>query len=275
MQRLHLCWISRHLGHRMNLLVFGQSGLKVLAFPIRLTSYAMYEKHGIVEALSPHIEDGRLQLYCVDAVDDDRYSRPFRLEILDRQEHYIFDELLPLAHYLNPAGGWATFGICMGGYHAVDLAFRHPGFFSRVVALSGRYDLARDDPGHRALLPRYPLSATWARSPTRYLPALHGLARRLARRTRVVLGAGLYDPFRPNNLRLAGILLDLGVEVALHGWRGPARRGYFWRSLARHAFADLPQASPPPALTTGSHLPSTPNASSETPLENPRSAQSP
>lgn len=230
-------WHSPNLGHEMNLSIFGHAGMRVLMFPIRITSYAMYEKHGIVGALEDLWSKGHLQLYCIDAIDDYSYDFNRRLEAFNAQEKYIFEELLPLSEHLNPGTDIATFGICLGGFHAVDLAFRNLGRFSRAVAFSSRFDLTRDSPGHQALLSRGTGPGAYRHTPTAYLPEL---ADQLSQHDiRVALGVGRQDPFLTSNLELHRILRASGVPVDLHLWDGPSRRGSSWRTLAAHCFAPV------------------------------------
>jgi S-formylglutathione hydrolase FrmB len=45
---------------------------------------------------------------------------------------------------INPNPSLTAHGCSLGASHAVNIAFRHPHLFTHVLALSGRYDLARD-----------------------------------------------------------------------------------------------------------------------------------
>ena len=68
MQREYHKWWSEQLQKDMELLVFGHAGAKVLVFPTRDGRFYEYENLGIVESLRYKIEQGWLQLYCVDSV---------------------------------------------------------------------------------------------------------------------------------------------------------------------------------------------------------------
>lgn len=69
MNREYHKWWSDRLKRDMELLVFGHAGAKVLVFPSRQARFYEYEKLGMVEALRHKIEQGSLQLFCVDSVD--------------------------------------------------------------------------------------------------------------------------------------------------------------------------------------------------------------
>ena len=62
-------WYSDHLGRDMELLVFGHAGRAVLFFPPRMGRFYDYENWGIISALADRINQGELQLFCVDSVD--------------------------------------------------------------------------------------------------------------------------------------------------------------------------------------------------------------
>src|SRR3954467_8412868 len=69
MHRSYHRWFSPALGRDMELLVFGHAGARVLAFPASMHPFYDWEDRGLVGALRPHLEKGRLQLFCVDQID--------------------------------------------------------------------------------------------------------------------------------------------------------------------------------------------------------------
>ena len=91
---------SYHLQRDMELLIFGHAGAKVLIFPSRLGRFYEYEKLGIVELLKHKIEQGWLQLYCVDSIDSESFycnwAHPSgRIKRHIDFEKYILKEVLP------------------------------------------------------------------------------------------------------------------------------------------------------------------------------------
>jgi len=81
MNREYHKWYSHRLDREMELLVFGYAGAKVLVFSDPLCRFYEYEEMGLVGALGHKIEQGQLQLYCVDSVDEESFycfwSRPW------------------------------------------------------------------------------------------------------------------------------------------------------------------------------------------------------
>ena len=69
MNRGYHKWFSANLHRTMELLVFGHAGRAVLFFPTRMARFYDYENWGIVEALQTKIENGEIQLFCVDSID--------------------------------------------------------------------------------------------------------------------------------------------------------------------------------------------------------------
>ena len=142
MNREYHKWYSHRLDREMELLVFGHAGAKVLVFPTRCGRFYEYEEMGLVGALSHKIEQGQLQLYCVDSVDEESFycfwSRPGdRVHRHRRYEDYVLHEVLPLMGAKNPHPCVIAHGCSFGAFHAVNLAFRHPQAFHKVAALSG------------------------------------------------------------------------------------------------------------------------------------------
>jgi esterase/lipase superfamily enzyme len=52
-----------------NVLVYGHWGRPVLAFPSEQGPCWQYEERGMVDAVAPLLESGRIKLYCVDSWD--------------------------------------------------------------------------------------------------------------------------------------------------------------------------------------------------------------
>ena len=143
MGRTYHRWWSPRLRREMELLVFGHAGARVLVFPTRAGRFYDYERWGLVEALHRPLAAGAIQLYCVDSSDRESlyafHWPPWeRIARHLQYESYIVEEVLPLSQQLNPSPYLIAHGCSLGAYHAVNLAFRHPQRFRKVVALSGR-----------------------------------------------------------------------------------------------------------------------------------------
>lgn len=147
MNREYVRWGSPNLGRDMEMLVFGHAGAPVIAFPTSMGRFYEYEDFGMVGTLANHLEQGWIQLYCPDGIDGESwYNRGIaphdRAMRHSQYERYLLDEVLPFIRSRNDNGFLMTTGCSFGAYHAANLAFKHPDIFSRVLAISGQYDLS-------------------------------------------------------------------------------------------------------------------------------------
>ena len=238
MNREYHQWHSPILDRDMELLVFGHAGERVLVFPTRDGRFHEYEDIRIVEAVSPKLEAGELQLFCVDSVDHESFYC-FWCEPADRVkrhnqfEGYVLQEVVPFMNERNAEPSTTAHGCSLGAFHAVNIALRHPDLFTRVVALSGRYDLTWAVEGFTDLFDGYYDEDIYYHNPSHYLPNLEceeTLA--LIRRMEINLVIGDEDPFVENNRQFSDVLSKKGIEHALHVWQGRAHKGHYWRRMA-------------------------------------------
>ena len=239
MNREYYSWWSLALKRNMELLVFGHAGAKVIVFPTRGGRFYEYEELRMTEALRDKIENGFLQLFCVDGVDSESFycwwAHPSgRIERHRQYEDYILNEVFPFANFKNPHPCVIAHGCSLGAYNAANIALRHPHLFSKLVAFSGRYDLTLKVEGFSDLFEGFYNQDIYYHTPTHFLPNLT-CARQLGdmRRMDVVLTIGEADPFRGNNEDLSRILHDKCVPHQFHVWQDRAHSAYYWRRMAR------------------------------------------
>ena len=223
----------------MELLVFGHAGAKVLVFPTRQGRFFDYENWGLVGALSPSIERGLLQMFCVDSIDSESlYYRcaPPRARIArhNQYERYILEEVIPFMCKDAGTSFLISHGCSIGAYHAMNLALRHPGLFGKVVALSGRYDLTQPVGPFPDLFDGYYDEDIYFHTPTHFLPHWEEPAALLAmRRTEIILAVGEGDCFKTSTEQLSRQLWSKEVPHTLALWSGEAHKPYHWRQMVR------------------------------------------
>ena len=230
MRREYHRWFSHRLQRDMELLVFGHGGLPVIAFPTSCGRFFEFEEHGMVQAMQGKLVGGHMQLICVDSVDSESWYNTGvpprqRIERHMQYESYVMEEVLPLVHGQNDAPHLATMGCSLGGYHAVNLALRHPDVFTSFLSMSGSFDLA-------PFLPGYYDPDCYFHLPLHFLPNLSDpwyLDR--FRHNTYVLATAMHDPGRQENERLAQLLRDKGVACRLDVWGEDA--GHDWPSWQR------------------------------------------
>src|SRR5690606_19713878 len=91
---------------------------------------------------------GRFKIYCIDAIDADswyaKHLEP-RQRVLNyvQYEKFIHYELIPAIQQECNSDGIALAGCSFGGYHAANVAFRHPEQVAHLICMSGVFDLKR------------------------------------------------------------------------------------------------------------------------------------
>ncbi len=121
-------WYSPHIGHDMELKIFGHAGKPVVVFPCQGGRFYEWEDYGMIEACRTSIEAGPHPV--------DRARRH------DDYDRYIIHEVAPLLRGRGWEGKFLTAGASMGGYHAANFFFRHPDVFDTVISLSGLMQLS-------------------------------------------------------------------------------------------------------------------------------------
>jgi len=223
----------------MEFLVFGHAGAKVLIFPTRDGRFYEYEDLRIVESLRHKIEAGHLQLFCVDSIDHETFycfwNKPEdRIQRHIRYESYILNEILPFMDAKNAHACTIVHGCSLGAYHAVNLAFRHPHRFKKLVAFSGRFDLTLEVEHFKNLLDGYYDDNVYFHMPSHFLPNLTNEKQlNQLRNMDITLVIGKEDPFLNNNRELSLILNQKDIRHAFYEWESRAHQGYYWRQMAK------------------------------------------
>ncbi|HEY1768427.1 MAG TPA: alpha/beta fold hydrolase [Terracidiphilus sp.] len=217
MNREYHTWYSSRLGRQMELLVFGHGGLPVMVFPTSGGRFFEFEDRGMVGALADRIDGGDVQLYCVDSVNmESWYNRrvsPRRRIVRQMQyEDYLLNEVVPLVRQKNEDARLMALGCSFGGYHAANLALRHPDLVTGMLSMSGAFDLSN-------FLDGYYDEDCYFNLPTHYLPNLsdpwyfdH------YRRNSYVLATGWDDQCLGQNQSLDRIFDAKGLPHRLYIW---------------------------------------------------------
>lgn len=227
---------SERLGRAMELLVFGHAGLPVLCFPTSGGRFYEFEDRGMIAALGDRIDGGQLQLYCVDTVNGESWyakGAPPRLRIARhlQYESYLLAEVVPLIRSRNRDPRLTAMGVSFGGYHAANIAFRHPAIFTGMLSISGTFDLTR-------FLDGYYDQDCYFNLPTHYLPNLSDpwfLER--YRGNSIVLTTGRDDRCLGQNENMDRILREKGIPHEFHVWE--AENSHDWPTWQRMAAAYL------------------------------------
>jgi esterase/lipase superfamily enzyme len=118
-------------------------------------------------------------------------------------------------------------GCSFGAYHAVNIAFRHPHRFGRVIALSGKYDM-------RGFLGGYQGADLYYQTPRAYVPNLNDPYQLAAIRSLdIILAIGQSDPNIEDNRALSRDLWAKHIGHALREWDGWRHDWPDWAQMVR------------------------------------------
>ncbi|MBC7886704.1 MAG: esterase family protein [Ferruginibacter sp.] len=239
MTREYKKWFSPHLQRDMELLVFGDEGSPLIFFPTRMARFYDYEDWGVIEAMKEKILAGKIQVYCIDSIDEESFycKNIHPAERMKRHmqfEKYLVDELLPFIGKQNINPEMISAGCSLGAYHAVNLAFRHPRFFKKVIGMSGRYDLTLQLEFFNDLFEGYWDEDIYFNMPGQYIHNLmDGELREALQHLEIILGVGVEDAFLENNLQLSKSLHEKNIRNTLHLQEGEAHKARYWGELMK------------------------------------------
>jgi len=217
MNREYHKWYSSRLGLEMELLVFGHAGLPVMVFPTSGGKFYEFEDRGMIAALGGQIDAGHLQIFCVDSVDMESWynrnvSPRWRIARHVQFEDYVIHEVVPLIRLKNRDWRLVSLGCSFGGYHAVNIALRHPDVFSGFLSMSGAFEIAN-------FLGGYYDQDCYFNLPTHYLPNMSDpwfIDR--YRRNVYVLATGWDGQCLEQNRNLDRIMSNMGIPHKIYIW---------------------------------------------------------
>lgn len=236
MRRDYHNWYSSHVNRYMELLTYGHSGLPLLVFPSSMGRFYEYEDQGMIGAIWERIENGDVQVFCVDSFDRESwYNRGLhphdRVARNVQYEHYILYEVLPLIRQINSSSALCVTGCSFGAYHSLNFALKHPDVVTHCVAMSGAFDM-------KPFLGGYFDELCYFNSPADYVPNLNDswfLDR--YQQMRLVLAAGDWDICLGENYRMAQMLSKKGIPHSLDVWAGGLKHDWpLWQRMAGKFF---------------------------------------
>jgi len=148
MKTEHHRWHSPALGKAMDILVFGHGGAKLLVFPTSMGTFTEWADRRMHEVLRDHIEQGWIQMFCVDQVNSESWNadtihpghRAWRHLQYDA---YLEHEVAPFMDRVNSNPYVIATGASLGAYQAAVYGMRHPHLVQRIIGMSGLYDIKR------------------------------------------------------------------------------------------------------------------------------------
>lgn len=235
-------WHTDRLDTTVSLVRWGTWGRPVLLFPTAGGDAEEVERMGLIAALWPLINQGRIKVFSTDSVagqvwTDGHTSGTHRAWLQNRYDAFVYQEVVPAirADCQLPSVGVVTAGASIGAFNALAALCRHPDAFLSAICMSGTYDLSRWMGGEHTLDFHYS-------SPLHFLPSMdEGDHLNLLRRRSVVLASGegrWEDP--SESWQVAHALGSRGIPNRVDLW-GPAWDHDWptWREMLPRYLGDL------------------------------------
>jgi esterase/lipase superfamily enzyme len=227
---------SHELNRDMEALVFGHTGQPLLVFPSSQGRFFEYEDAGMIRVLAQRIEEGQLQVFCVDSVDSESlYNKGVhpgaRIWRHVQYEKYLINEFLPFLKWKNWVPQIFVTGCSFGGYHAVNFSMRHPELVSTCVSMSGAFDI-------KSFLDGYYDDNVYFNNPMDYLSNLSDESYlNRYRQMKIVLGSADWDMCLDANVKMAGIMQERGIPHWLDIWNDNSKHDWpLWQRMAAKYF---------------------------------------
>ena len=232
MHHEHAGWHSPSLNKYMHLQVIGHAGARVIVFPTTMGTHSEWPDRRMHEVLRDQINNGWIQLYCVDQVHDESWYGKHLHPGAQAWRHlqylsYIADEVLPFSMSRNDNPYVIATGASFGAFHAASFGFRYPERVNRIIGMSGNYDIKRFTGG-------YSDENVYACNPFDFMQHEHEPRRLAAFRAQdLIFAIGDGDPMYENNRAFSAILWGKGIGNALRVWNGWAHDWPYWESMIR------------------------------------------
>lgn len=238
---MHTCYYkeySHNLNRDMEFKVYGHAGLPIVVFPCQDGKFYDFEDRGMINTVADHLENGRLQLFCVGCVDEETWSATggdYHGRILWHEQwfKYICEEFMPRLHQIHGETDPTSYhgkvilsGASMGGYHCVNFYLRRPDLFGGCLSLSGLFHAGY-------FFPNYDDVDIYYNSPVDYLPQMpydHPLVEQF-RQGRIIIccGQGAWEDEAKADARIMQEQFNrLNVPAWVDLWGGDVNHDWPW-----------------------------------------------
>ena len=237
----HILLPSPHLGRNVHLWAYGHWGPPMIVFPTAAGMAHEWDQQGMVGALWPWIERGRLKLYCVESNVAEAWTRReadprWRIHRHLLYEQFVLHTLVPWIREdcRSPGMRVAATGASLGAMYAANMALKHPEIFDWGLCMSGRYEV-------RSFTGGYDSEEIYFNNPLAYVWNLHGESLERTRQTGLTLvcGQGAYEEnCTEETVSLAQALGHKGVPHELDLWgHDVSHEWHWWRRQVVHHVA--------------------------------------
>lgn len=234
MNRELTSWYSPSLNKEMPIATYGHYGFALLLIPTAAADYLEYERFQMIDALSPHINSGKIKVFSINSMNSESWMNNEMLgehkAIRHNQfNHYVFNEVIPFIRNSTSAETQViTSGASFGALHSMNLFLKRPDIINGVIAMSGVYDLHEYTKGFND-------EQVYYNSPMNYMPNLTDPWYldhiRKSHHIHILSGSGSYED--PQSARdFAGILYNKGINYDLDIWGNDITHDWpTWRKM--------------------------------------------
>jgi len=230
MQEFYHKWYTQYLSRDFEMLVFGHAGYPVILFPTSKGRYYENKDFGLIGSVLHLIEAGKVKIYCPDSIDSQSWYN-YDIHPADRvkthlaYERVILNDVIEFAKYETNSKSVCVAGCNFGGYHALNIAFRHPDKVSYLFTMGGDFDIKK------FILGFYD-DECYFNNPPDYMPNLNDewyLER--IRKMVIILGTGEWDYCLDENKRMSQILNSKEIPHLLDIRQGNGHDWQWWKEM--------------------------------------------
>ncbi len=212
-------WYSDRIGQDITLVRWGHWGQPVLLFPTAGGDAEEVDRMGVIGAVWPLIDAGRIKVYSCDSVAGraliERWgSVEHRCWLQNGFEECIANEVVPAVRNdcRDDTTALIAAGASIGAFNAVAVTCSYPWAFRAAIAMSGSYDLER-------LFAFQGNDDFYFASPLCFLPQLQGPQLEALRRRFILLAYGEGRWENPDEAwAMANLLGSKGVPNRVDTW---------------------------------------------------------
>lgn len=236
METSYIKHYSHSLGRDMECKIYGHAGRPVLFIPCQDGRFFDFENFKMTEVFAPWIESGQVMVCSIDTIDKETFSNKggdpyWRIRRHEQWIDYITNEVIPMfRNIVNEKNGWEgfpgvmVFGASLGATHAVNLFYRRPDLFDRLLALSGIYTISYGFDG-------YMDEVVYNNSPLDFLPNMVNdhpyIEQYNAKKSVVCVGQGPWE-YPESTRTLQSILQSKGINTWVDFWGHDCAHDWDW-----------------------------------------------
>jgi esterase/lipase superfamily enzyme len=234
-------WHSPSLNKEMPIAVYGHYGFALLMIPTAAADYLEYQRFGLIDALAPMIDAGKVKVFSVNSINTESWMNKqmdgAHKAIRQNQfNEYIFNEVVPfIKNATSPETPIILCGASFGAFHSVNLYFKRPDLFNGVIAMSGVYDLMEYTNG-------YYDEQVYFNSPIHYIPNEedHDTLEKM-RKGKIIIatGSGSFEDPEANK-RFSQVLTSKSIPHTLDIWGNDIHHDWpTWLKMLPHFLREM------------------------------------